>query len=449
MEKLELHFPKDLYSDVRIEDTYRIFITNQNNELIEDGDYCGVGIMIRVFDGRMWYTASTNDYEKIQEKLDELAKVATPNPDIYEHPMIQKLEVYEETILKYQDEKSIRMVSRDQLLEIIDHYKESCIDLTIPDTIVWGVGVSADSKIRQFYSSKGTYVCYDEQYCYLNCGQACLIHNNPVAMMKNFCKRYIEDLNGLEEIIIKERDRYLEYYRNAKDIEPGEYTCVLAPFTTAMFTHESFGHRSEADYILNDKSLQEKWVIGKKVANENVSICDNGELMNHGYTPYDDEGSKAKETWLIKDGILAGRLHNAKSASVLDEELTGNCRAQGYICEPIVRMTNTFMQASDLSPEELIQGVKNGIYVYSVSNGTGDSTFVLNPTLCYRIRDGKLAEPVKVHMITGNVFQTLFDIDGVGNDLEIFDTYTCGKNGQTVNVSAGGPTIRVSKMSLS
>ena len=448
MEKMELCFPKDLYSDVRIEDEYKVFLTNHDGDLEEDGENSSVGILIRVFDGQMWYTASTNDHEQIQNKLDELAQIATPNPGIYEHPAVKKLEVHEDVILKYQDESNVRKVSRESLLKMVDHYVESCIDRSIPELVSWGVSVNAYSKIKQFYSSKGTFVCYDEQYCWLGCGHMCLIDGHPVFAGKNVCKRYIEDLYGQEEIMIKERNRYLEYYRNAKDIEPGEYTCVLAPFVTAMFTHESFGHRSEADFMLNDKKLQEEWVLGKTVANEKVSICDNGVLYNHGYTPYDDEGSKAKETWLIKDGALTGRLHNAKSAATLEEDLTGNCRAQDYMCEPIVRMTNTYMKASDVSPEELIQNVKDGIYVYSVSNGTGEATFVMNPEICYRIRDGKIAEPVRVHMITGNVFQTLFDIDGVGNDLEIFDTYTCGKRGQTINVAAGGPTIRVSKMSL-
>ena len=93
--------------------------------------------------------------------------------------------------------------------------------------------------------------------------------------------------------------------------------------------------------------------------------------------------------------------------------------------------------------------MKDGVYVVDVSNGTGNSTFVMNPTLCYRIRDGKICEPVRVHMITGSVFQTLFDVDAVGDDFELFDTYTCGKGGQSVNVSAGGPSIRVKKLAFS
>ena len=135
--------------------------------------------------------------------------------------------------------------------------------------------------------------------------------------------------------------------------------------------------------------------------------------------------------------------------SALSEELTGNCRAQDYGCSPVVRMTNTYMAAGPDSFEDIIADTKDGIYVYMVDNGTGSSTFVMNASVCYRIRDGKICEPVRVRMLTGSVFQTLFDIDKVGTDFTLFDTYTCGKFGQSVRVSAGGPSIRVRKLSVS
>ena len=200
--------------------------------------------------------------------------------------------------------------------------------------------------------------------------------------------------------------------------------------------------------MLNDKTLQDEWIMGKKVGNEKVSICDSGAMMNNGYVPYDDEGTKARETWLIKDGVLTGRLHDAHSAAVLKEELTGNSRAQNYSYTPMVRMTNTYMAAGTDNPEDMIKDVTDGIYVYEVSGGTGMSTFTMTPTLCYRIRDGKLAEPLRVHVITGSVFRTLFDIDAVGTDLILYDSGSCGKGVQNANVSLGGPTIRVKSLSV-
>ena len=200
--------------------------------------------------------------------------------------------------------------------------------------------------------------------------------------------------------------------------------------------------------MLNDKTLQEEWVLGKKVGSELVSICDRGDLLNHGYTPYDDEGTKAGEVWLMKEGILTGRLHDAKSAVALKEKLTGNARAQGFTDAPIVRMTNTFMTAGKDDPEQMIKEVKDGIFVYMVDYGTGQAAFTMKPSISYRIRDGKLCEPLRINVLTGSVFETLFEIDAVGTDFELFDTYSCGKNGQTVIVSAGGPSIRVKKLTV-
>jgi len=186
--------------------------------------------------------------------------------------------------------------------------------------------------------------------------------------------------------------------------------------------------------------------VGNVVGSELVSICDKGNLMNHGYVPYDDEGTKAGETWLIKNGKLTGRLHNAKSAAILNEPLTGSARAQNYYHVPIVRMTNTFMQGGETNPEEMIAEVKDGIYVYDVTFGTGQATFTLKPSIAYRIRDGKLCEPVRINVITGSVFETLFLIDAVGTDYKLFNTFTCGKGNQGAMVSAGGPSIRVKKL---
>ena len=309
-------------------------------------------------------------------------------------------------------------------------------------------GVSCAHTRLSFYSSKGAEIHQDGQNCWLNVFYGITVDGVTTYGGKPYCKMNFRELKGFEEEIIKERDRYLDYAKNAVQAEPGEYTVVLSPCTTAMFTHESFGHKSEADFMLNDKTLQEEWVMGKKVGSELVSICDTGKLLNHGYVPYDDEGTKAGEVWLMKDGVLTGRLHDAKSASTLNEALTGNCRAQSYQHFPVVRMTNTYMAAGKDDPEQMIRDVKDGIYVHMVEYGTGQATFTMKPSLSYRIRDGKLCEPLRINVLTGSVFETLFEIDAVGTDFELFDTYTCGKNGQSVAVSAGGPSIRVKRLTV-
>lgn len=441
-------FPKDLYADVRIEESYQLWLGVKNGELDSDGLIKEGGAMIRVFDGEMWYTSTTNKLDEIQKELDNLATLATPNPDILKHPQVEKLEVHTEKIICFDADKDVRNISRAQWKELLDGYIGACIDENITEMGIWHVGVNCSHKMKHFYSSKGANIVQDMQECGISMWCGFTVDGVTTYGGKGYTELEVSKLYGHEAEMIQERDRYLDFARHAVQAEPGEYTCVLAPVVTAMFAHESFGHKSEADFMLNDKTLQEEWVMGKKVGSEKVSFCDDGSMIHHGYTPYDDEGSKAKGVWLMKDGVLTGRLHDVKSAATLDEELTGNCRAQSYMHFPMVRMTNTYMAAGSDDPEQMIREVKDGIYVYMVEHGSGLATFTMKPSICYRIRDGKLCEPLRVNVLTGSVFETLFEIDAVGTDFELFDSYTCGKNGQSAPVSAGGPSIRVKKLTV-
>ena len=442
-------FPKDLYSEVRIEEHYSIWLTIRNGKVENDGESSEVGAMVRVFDGNMWFTATTNTLEEIQSQLDSLAEIATPDPDIYENEVVKEFEVNKDVIMNFDKESDLRKVPRSMWKEILDDYVEKCSYPEDKDVTFRECYISGEHEKKHLITSKGTDVAWDMQSCSFGFTYGFTV--DGVTSYGNYyaVKMTLPELIGLEEKVLEKKKLYLDYAKNAKDIDPGEYECVLAPMVTAMFTHESFGHKSEADFMLTDKTLAEEWVIGKKVGSEKISICDDGQFLNHGYAPYDDEGTKACKTYLMKDGVLTGRLHDSKSAVTMGEQKTGNSRAQDYHKQPIVRMTNTYMEPGTDKLEDMIAGIKDGIYVMDVSNGTGNSTFVMNPTLCFRIRSGKVCEPVRVHMLTGNVFRTLFDVDAVGDDYELFDTYRCGKNGQVIRVSAGGPSIRVKKLSIS
>ena len=441
-------FPKDLYCDVRIEENYASRYSVQNDDVLSDSASTVTGAMIRVFDGTMWYTASTNNIDGIQAEINNLAMLATPNPDILKHPVVAAYETNTDTVLQYSEDNDIRKVSREERIALVNHYISSCVDKSIPEQTAYGTNLVITHRAKQFYSSKGAALSHDQQFVTFSMFFLFTVDGIPNYGYSAFTKNNFQDLYGLEETILTARDKDLDYARHAVPVAPGNYTCVLSPNVTSFFTHESFGHKSEADYMLNDKTLQEEWVLGKKVGNEKVTISDAGNIVGHGYVPYDDEGTKATETFLIKDGILTGRLHDAKSAVTLQEAPTGNSRAQNYFRTPIVRMTNTYMLGGPDDPEEIIKGVKDGIYVARAESGSGMSTFTLNPDLCYRIRDGKICEPLRVSVITGNVFRTLFDIDAVGNDFTVNDCLDCGKNGQSAWVSAGGPTIRIKSLNV-
>ena len=447
---MKYKFPKDLYTEVRIEDTKNACYSMQNDDVLANSETMIKGAMIRVFDGNLWYTAQTNDTDtkSIQKKIDELAAIATPDKAILDNPIVKNFSVNKAEILKFQGKNNLRNLTKKDREDIVNYYRKKCIDKSIPEIKVTYPNFYYFSKIKELYTSKGTELKQDYQRCCFNLWYE-ITGREGVAYGggKQLWGFNFNELKKHEAEIIEARDRAVDFAKNNTPVVPGEYVCVLAPTVTSVFTHESFGHKSEADFMLNDKTLQKEWTMGKQVANSKVSIVDEGDSLHHGYCPYDDEGNKKKEVYLIKDGILSGRLHDAKSAATLGEEPTGNARAQDFNYGPMVRMTNTYMLAGNDKPEDIIKGVKDGIYVYDWNYGTGQSTFTIQPQKCYRIRDGKLAEPLLVNVVTGNVFQTLFDIDAVGSDLEFFSG-TCGKNGQSMPTATGGPTIRVKKLTI-
>ncbi len=445
---MKFKFPKDLYTDVRIEDQKSASYEMQDDEVLFNSEICEKGAMIRIFDGKMWYTAETNDIDAIQKKIDELAKLATPNPEILENPIVKNCSVNKVNILKFNGKNSFRNLTKEDREKIVNYYRKKCIDKSISEIKVTYASFTYRNVIKELYTSKGTEIIQDMQRGDVDMWFRILGKDNiTYGGGEQLWGSDLKSLKGREQEIIEQRDRTLDFARNNVPVEPGEYVCVLSPSVTSVFTHESFGHKSEADLMLNDKTLREEWTMGKLVANTKVSIVDEGDSMLHGYCPYDDEGNKKKKVWLIQDGILSGRLHDAKSAAVLGEEPTGNARAQDYNCSPIVRMTNTYMLAGPDDPEKIIKDVKDGIYIYDWHYGTGNSTFTIQPQKCYRIRDGKLCEPLRVNVVTGNVFQTLYDIDAVGDDLRFFSGM-CGKNGQNLFTATGGPTIRVKKLMI-
>ena len=447
---MKYKFPKDLYTEVRIEDTKNACYSMQNDDVLANSETMIKGAMIRVFDGNLWYTAQTNDTDtkSIQKKIDELAALAKPDEHILENPIVKNFSVNKAEVLKFQGKNNLRNLTKKDREDIVKYYRKKCIDKSIPEIKVTYPNFYYFSKIKELYTSKGTELVQDYQRCCFSLWYE-ITGRDGVAYGggKQLWGFTFNEVKKREAEIIEARDRAVDFAKNNTPVVPGEYVCVLAPTVTSVFTHESFGHKSEADFMLNDKTLQKEWTMGKQVANPKVSIVDEGDTLHHGYCPYDDEGNKKKEVYLIKDGILSGRLHDAKSAAILGEEPTGNARAQDFNYGPMVRMTNTYMLAGSDKPEDIIKGVKDGIYVYDWNYGTGQSTFTIQPQKCYRIRDGKLAEPLLVNVVTGNVFQTLFDIDAVGSDLEFFSG-TCGKNGQSMPTATGGPTIRVKKLTI-
>ena len=232
----------------------------------------------------------------------------------------------------------------------------------------------------------------------------------------------------------------------------GEMQVVLGPGWPGILLHEAVGHGLEADFN-RKKTSAFTGLIGQSVASSKVTVVDNGTMAGRrGSLNVDDEGSATQETVLIEGGVLKGYLTDKLSARLTGTANTGSGRRESYQCIPMPRMTNTYMLAGDDEPEDILRSVKHGLYAVNFGGGQVDITngkFVFSASEAYLIEDGKITAPVRDATLIGNGPEALKYVSMVGNDLKLDEGIgTCGKDGQSVPVGVGMPTIKLDKMTV-
>ncbi len=287
-------------------------------------------------------------------------------------------------------------------------YRDSCgceVSYTVPRTGVIIQAVAKDG-VLQFYSKRimkpAGYECLDGAF---ECAE------EVVSVLKELLK--------------------------AKLPPSGEMNVLMDSELAGVFIHEAFGHAVEADHVLQGASVL-SGMIGKKLAGENVNVFDDPTMKEFGFYPFDDEGVKAERKALIRDGVLINYLHSRETAAKLGGK-AGNGRAQATM-EPIVRMSNTYIDAGDYTFEELLEETKNGVYLLGTRGGeTNPATgyFQFNAQYGYVVEKGEIKYPIRDVSLSGNTLEILKEIK-LGRDLE-FNPGFCGKAGQLVPVSDGAP----------
>jgi TldD protein len=232
----------------------------------------------------------------------------------------------------------------------------------------------------------------------------------------------------------------------------GEMTVVLGSGWPGILLHEAIGHGLEGDFNRKGSSAF-AGRIGERVAAPGVTVVDDGSIQQRrGSLQMDDEGNPTQCTTLIEDGILQGYLQDSLNARLMGVSVTGNARRESYAHLPMPRMTNTMMLNGDKSPEEIIASVKHGLYAANFGGGQVDITsgkFVFSTTEAYLIEDGKITRPVKGATLIGNGPDVLTRISMIGNDLKLDSGVgTCGKEGQSVPVGVGQPTLRIDGLTV-
>jgi len=232
----------------------------------------------------------------------------------------------------------------------------------------------------------------------------------------------------------------------------GEMEVVLGPGWPGVLLHEAVGHGLEADFN-RKKTSAFAGLIGRQVASSKVTVVDNGTLKNRrGSLNVDDEGSATQETVLIENGILKTYLSDKLSSKLMNMPHTGNGRRESYQQIPMPRMTNTYMLSGEDAPEDIIRSVKRGLYAVNFGGGQVDITsgkFVFSASEAYLIEDGKVTAPVRDATLIGNGPEALKYVSMVGNDLALDEGIgTCGKDGQSVPVGVGMPTVKLDRMTV-
>lgn len=448
LNQLDLKKFKCHFIDVRVERTQSSHVMFQNGELTATGEKPVLGAFIRLYHNGAWYYSSTTAVNNLEAEIKKLmdqstgfkAQSATYTVPVNNgiHHLINKAE-YDFSKIPL-NEKVKLGESYLPLLKKIQNVQDSRIAYT-------------DLYKEKFYkSSVGTEFSYDFNQAGLRF-HATLKKGEE--LFSDGFKIYVSKFSELANLESQILDYFTESQKflNAETITPGKYKVVMSPEITGVFTHESFGHKSEADFMMGDPEATKEWKIGSTIGSSCLSIVDYGAHDNtSGWCPIDDEGTLAQKNYLIKDGVLTGRLHSTHTANVLEEKATGNARAMNFEYEPIVRMTSTYIEGGKTPFSEMLKMAEGGLYFYNFKHGSGGSTFTIAPVRAYRIKDGKLAEPVRVSVMSGSVFETLKKIEACGDDFHLESSAFggCGKMEQSpLPVADGGPSILVNEMQIS
>ncbi|MGR9115288.1 MAG: metalloprotease TldD [Gammaproteobacteria bacterium] len=238
----------------------------------------------------------------------------------------------------------------------------------------------------------------------------------------------------------------------AQDAPAGNMTVVLGPGWPGILLHEAIGHGLEGDFNRKGTSAF-SGRVGERVASELCTVVDDGTLPGRrGSLSIDDEGTPTEKTVLIENGILKGYMQDKLNARLMGVKATGNGRRESYAHLPMPRMTNTYMLPGSHNPEEIIGSVKKGLYAKNFGGGQVDITsgkFVFSASEAYLIEDGKLTRPVKGATLIGNGPDVLTRVSMVGTDLELDSGVgTCGKDGQSVPVGVGQPTLKIDGLTV-
>jgi len=427
------------YIEARLEESQNSYITYRGRELESIGRATAVGGNVRALMKGGWGFVSFDSFDELPGKVELAVKQAQ-----FVGSRASQLAAVSPVTDIVPGEKNPVAIPLAEKKGLLDEYND--IIWRTPKIQTSTVGYGDNHKRVIFLNSSGSYIEQERADITLRLSvvatEGSEVQQAGISLGSRGDFSQIQGLHQQAERVAQQAVVLL----SAPQVKGGEYTVVLDPILAGVFAHEAFGHLSESDFVYENDRLREIMVLGKRFGSAELNIVDSANIPGlRGSYKYDDEGVPASKTYLIREGKLVGRLHSRETAARMGEEPTGNARAINYRYPPIVRMTNTYIEPKSASFGDIIGDIKEGVYARNWYGGmTSMEMFTFSAGEAYMIRNGRLAEPLRPVVLTGNVFNTLMNIDAIGNDLEMNQGGGCGKAGQMpLPVSNGSPHIRI------
>lgn len=437
-----IHNQKADFIEARLESSLSGRLSYRGRELETVSQSSSVGGNIRVLYQGGWGFSSFNHFNELDKALER----ALDSAHLAGRGKSQLAEV-EPVVIKtpapLHNPGDITLAKKKELL---DYYNELMWQEASLNTSFIGYGDGYKTSI--YLNSEGSFI--EQSRADISLRISAIAGKDNDVQQSGISLGSTGDFNeiiGLEDEV-RDTARKAVAFLDAPLAKGGEYTVILDPVLAGVFTHEAFGHLSEADFVYENDRMREIMTLGKEFGSKELNIIDDGTMPNlRGTYHYDEEGAPSQKTYLVREGKLVGRLHSRETAAIMGEKPSGNARAISYRHQPIVRMSNTYIEPRNTTFEEMLAGIKEGIYVKNWYGGTTSmEMFTFSGGEAYMIRDGKIAELIKPVVLSGNVFTTLHNIDAIGNDLDMNQGGGCGKGGQSpLPVSNGSPHIRIRK----
>lgn len=435
--------PRVDYLTIRLEEAEGTDILLRGDKVETLSEGISLGGQIRACYKGGWGLSSFNHLGTINERLEEAIASARIVGD--GETQLASIDPVQTTCFVPLTGTDPRQISLARKKELCDRYSKilKSIDPRITTTSV-RYGDTAQRVI--IASSEGTLI--EQSWVDMEMRFAATARNGETVQTgreTTGSRKAYEDLTNLDTQVRSAAQRAIAAL-SLPSVKGNTYTVVIDPILTGLFVHEAFGHLSEADMAYENPDLLEVMSLGRRFGPEELQIFDGAVPEGHrGSYFYDDEGTPATTTQLIKDGVLVGRLHSRETAGKLGEAPTGNARCLNYHYAPIVRMTNTWIERGKTPVTDLFTDIEAGVYARNWLGGmTNGEMFTFSAGEAWMIRNGQIAEPVRDVTLSGNVFQTLADVEAIGDDFYWDESGGCGKGGQSgLPVGCGGPSLRI------